>query len=371
MLSKLFGSPKNFPFNQANEHFRNLQFYEIGSAQYINAILEIIRLCQTAIQNNKHDGDAHVLLANAYLLATCRCTYGKGYPFFLARAAAVIQATRSGIMYIKNREIADKIYKGIVEQLSTQMPDWVEGVQRLPKDMTQLQQRYYNVAINSSSLDEIKTALTTDNAGAYVLRSWSYRDQGNMDESIRQLQLGLLEYPDNPSLHVLLGSLYGELERWNEALQEYQTVARLDPSDADLHIPLATALFNTNNLNKAISEFQIGLSITPNDSDARFLYARSFFKLGRFPDALREYKTIAQTDPRPAVDIMIHYALGEAYSELGQLDEAIREFQASLSIEANVGDTHFRLGKCYDQQGHKDMAISEFKIAAELGYQGE
>jgi len=162
MLSKLFGSPKKFPFNQANEHFRNLRLYESGSPQYINAILEIIRLCQMAILSNKHDGDAHVLLANAYLLATCRCTYGKGYPYFLARAAAVIQATRAGSMYIKNREIADKIYRGIVEQLSTQMPDWVEGVQRLPKDMNQLQQGYYDAAISSSSLDEIKTVLTSE-----------------------------------------------------------------------------------------------------------------------------------------------------------------------------------------------------------------
>jgi tetratricopeptide (TPR) repeat protein len=377
MLRKLFGSPKNFPFNQANEHFRNLRFYESGSPQYINAILEIIRLCQMAIQSNKHDGDAHVLLANAYLLATCRCTYRKGYPYFLARAAAVIQATRAGSMYIKNREISDKIYRGIVEQLSTQMPDWVEGVQRLPKDMNQLQQGYYDAAISSSSLDEMTTALTNDNASAYALRMWSYREQGNLDEAIRQLQLGLIENPDNPVLHTLLGSLYGELERWDEALQEYQTVARLDPNDADIHIPLATALFNTNHLDKAISEFQIGLSINPNESDARlesdarFLFARSYYKQGRLQEALREYKIIAQTDPKQAVAHMIHFFIGESYSELGQLDEAIREFQASLSIEANEGVTHFRLGKCYEQQGHKDKAIREFKIAAELGYQDE
>ena len=62
-------------------------------------------------------------------------------------------------MPIRNREIADKIYKGIVEQLSTQMPDWVKNVQKLPKDMSQLQKQYYKDALNSSSLEEIKNML--------------------------------------------------------------------------------------------------------------------------------------------------------------------------------------------------------------------
>ena len=162
MLNKLFGSIKNHPFNQALEHFQNLRFYEMGSPQYVNTILEIVRLCRMAIQIDRHDGDAHVLLANVYLLATLWCTLNKGHPYFLARAAATIQATRTGRMFIKNREIADKVYGGIVKELSTQMPDWVEGVEQLPGDMSQLQREYYDSAISSLSLDEIKIMLTRE-----------------------------------------------------------------------------------------------------------------------------------------------------------------------------------------------------------------
>lgn len=162
MFSKLFGSPKNHPYNQATGHFRNLRNYPSGSAEYLNAILEIIRLCQIAIQINKFDGDAHVLLANAYLLAALNSIFGKGYPFFLARAAAVIQATKSGSMYLKNRENRDKIYEGIVNQLSTEMPNWLEGVQHLPVDMNQLQKGYYGQAINPTGLDEIKNLLASE-----------------------------------------------------------------------------------------------------------------------------------------------------------------------------------------------------------------
>jgi len=162
MLNKLFGSMKNDRFNQAKEQFQNLRNYESGSSEYVSTILEVIRLCQMAIQGNKNDGDAHVLLANTYLLAALSCTFGKGYPYFLAKAAAVIQVFRTGSMYIKNRDNAEKVYGGIVEQLTTQMPDWVEGVQRLSKDMNELHQVYYSNAINPSSLIEIKTMLTSE-----------------------------------------------------------------------------------------------------------------------------------------------------------------------------------------------------------------
>lgn len=162
MLNKLFGSSKNHPFNQATEHYRSLRHYDNGSPQYINTILEIIRLCRIAIQSNKSDGDAHVLLANAYFLAALSCAFQKGYPYFLARSAAAIQATRRGTMYIKDRQIAEKMYNGVVEQLSTQIPDWVENMERLPKDMNQLQQLYYDAAVDSSSLDEMKTLLTSE-----------------------------------------------------------------------------------------------------------------------------------------------------------------------------------------------------------------
>ena len=162
MLKKLFSPLKNDPFNQANEHFHRLRYFESGSPQFENAIFEIIRLCQLAIQKDTHNGDAHVLLANAYLLAALNCAFSKGYPFFLARAAAVIQATRRERMYIKNKGIADKIYRGIYEQLSEQTPDWVEGVNRLTNDMNTLHVGFYANAINPSNFDQVKSMLTSE-----------------------------------------------------------------------------------------------------------------------------------------------------------------------------------------------------------------
>ena len=159
MFNNLSDSSENSPFNQATELFYTLRNYPSGSVMYVNTILEIIELCQRAIQEVSFDGVAHVLLATAYLLVALNGVFTKSYPFFLAKAASVIEATKTGNMPIRNREIADKIYRGIVEQLSTQMPDWVKNVQQLPKDMSRLHKKYYKDALNPSTLEEIKSML--------------------------------------------------------------------------------------------------------------------------------------------------------------------------------------------------------------------
>ena len=153
MLNKFFGSAKNQPFNQALAHFRNINSYERGSPELASALFEIIRLCQIAIdESNKRDGDAHVLLANAYALAATG--FPESYSYFLPRALATIQATRAGSMYIKNRETADKVYTDIVKLLTE-----VGGIPPMTKDMLQ---GCYELAINQfiGNHLEIKNKLT-------------------------------------------------------------------------------------------------------------------------------------------------------------------------------------------------------------------
>jgi hypothetical protein len=60
---------QNHPFNRAAKRFRQLRYLEQSGWEYWRTIIEIIKLCWEAIGLNKYDGDAHVMLANAYLLA--------------------------------------------------------------------------------------------------------------------------------------------------------------------------------------------------------------------------------------------------------------------------------------------------------------
>jgi hypothetical protein len=67
MFKYLFNSKKH-PFNQASNLYDQLRNLDTSGDEYDRVVGEIIKLCCNAISLNQNDGDAHVLLANAYLL---------------------------------------------------------------------------------------------------------------------------------------------------------------------------------------------------------------------------------------------------------------------------------------------------------------
>ncbi len=69
MLRTLFGNPKKHPYNQASRLFSTLQNLSPQDPAYLLTLGQITTLSQEAIELNQYDADAHVLLANVYLLA--------------------------------------------------------------------------------------------------------------------------------------------------------------------------------------------------------------------------------------------------------------------------------------------------------------
>lgn len=379
MFKKLF-SPQNHPFNRAAKMFGQLRYLDQSNREYWQTLIEIIKLCWEAIKLNKYDGDAHVMLANVYLLAGFRAFQEfkpEGYIHNMSRCAAVIYEWKTNrSMYSKEKEQGEKIYREVTKLLEEPMPDWMNI--NLTTDIRKLHKNFYLKAIGldeSNVTDDThqKKVKMNDKEADYTrsfLQAASYINQGNFYEAIPVLKAGLKTNPDNPVLHSLLGSCYGGLNRWSEAAEEYRTVLQLDPEGhAEVHVPLATAYFNLEQLDKAITEFKIGLTEDPSDTKALFLLARSYHKQGDLRSALSAYEIILESDPSQKA--LIHSCIGALYFEQDKLDKAIQEFKSSITVEPNEGETHFLLGKCYEAQGKKNMANQEYKIAAKLGYSGE
>jgi Tfp pilus assembly protein PilF len=377
MFKNLFNI-QNHPFNRAAKIFGQLRYLDQDSQEYWQSIVQIIELCWEAISQNKHDGDAHVMLANVYLLAAFGAFQRfkpEGYDHNLSRCAAVIYEWKTNqSMYSKEKEQGEKIYREITKLLKEPMPDWMNI--NLTTDIRKAHKNFYLKAIGvdkSNSDTHQEESKTNDKEAEYArsfLQAASYINQGDFNKAIPVLKAGLKTNPDNPVLHTLLGSCYGGVNRWSEAVEEYQTVLQLDPErHADVHVPLGTAYFNLDQLDKAITEFKIGLSEDPSNTQTRFLLARSYHKQGNLRSALSEYEIILKSDPSQKA--LIHFGIGSLYFEQDKLDKAIQEFKSSISAEPNEGETHFLLGKCYEAQGEKNMANHEYKIAAKLGYSGE
>ncbi len=93
------------------------------------------------------------------------------------------------------------------------------------------------------------------------------------------------------------------------------------------------------------------------------LYARGYLALksGQGADAIADFKEALRH--RPATwDIDAHEdCLADAYLELGQLDEAIAEYERVLRLNPNYPLAQYHLGQAHDQKGQGDRARSEYE----------
>ena len=148
MLKYLFNI-KNHPYNRAAKKFRQLRYLDQGNQECQLAIAEINKLCREALILNKYDGDAHVLLANVYLLAAFSDLQefnSEGYVHNMSHCAAVIYEWKIyPRMYSKEKENGEKIYQRVINALEEPLPDWMN--MGLPNDISKLHKDYYAKAI--------------------------------------------------------------------------------------------------------------------------------------------------------------------------------------------------------------------------------
>ena len=134
------------PYNKAVNYFMKLRWSTPGTLMYKENLYNVIWFSKEALRKNERDGDAHVLLANAYYLAslmdrTSSDNYVRYFPF----AVAVIYEWKSKPMYTKAKENGEKVYCGILEEMkryNSEHPEIPEG-----SLLAKLHQLYYQQAL--------------------------------------------------------------------------------------------------------------------------------------------------------------------------------------------------------------------------------
>jgi len=184
----------------------------------------------------------------------------------------------------------------------------------------------------------LRTALQIDpevaSAHAY-LADLLARQPDRLAEAVHHYEIALEIEPDKAGVHFNFANALARIPgRMPAAVAQYEAALALEPDSAEIHGNLAAALMQMPGREaEGLAHYQTALDLDPNLPWLHQNIALMFAALpGRGAEALRHGREAVRLAPRnPAT----HHTLALVHAQLGDLNNAQREWEAALALDPN------------------------------------
>jgi Flp pilus assembly protein TadD len=187
---------------------------------------------------------------------------------------------------------------------------------------------------HSQALLEYESASATFPRARYYLGS-ELLDAGRAREAADQLREFLELEPELleavPAQHKLAEALV-VLHEYAEALSHYEAYLAVRPDDVEAVTAYGIALSDSDHDRDAIAAFRRAAALAPRDARIRANLARALFLVEELQAAETEARASLALDGR---DRQTHDLLGRMLAHEGRLEDAVREFDEALAIDAS------------------------------------
>jgi tetratricopeptide (TPR) repeat protein len=139
--------------------------------------------------------------------------------------------------------------------------------------------------------------------------------------------------PNSWRVHQALAQSFVEADRLEDAVKECQVALSVRPNEPGLHEELADIYWKQNQLEKAESAFQDELKIDGESLSSMYKLAVVSLERSKPEITVSLLTAVLRRAPTYAD---AHYQMGRAAAQLGQVDEAIKNFNAAV---ADAGQT--------------------------------
>ncbi len=165
----------------------------------------------------------------------------------------------------------------------------------------------------------------------------------------------------NPDLYQALTNLAYLLQQFgdpNEAIKLYQQSFTLNPNEPGIYLQYATLLNEIGRRSEALSAVHQALTLNPDLSDAKVLLCYIENPKEENNDAIHCYESlITQGVETP----FLCSNLGEYYSDLGHIQEAIYWNRRAIQLDPNFVNAHFSLASDLLMLGNFSEGLEEYE----------
>ena len=181
-----------------------------------------------------------------------------------------------------------------------------------------------------------------------------YAADSNWEGLITYYQAKVETTPNDPELIGLLASAYVENQQPDEGIVEYRKGLALAPTNTGLRLNLIAALRNAEKFGDAAAEYEALSEQQPDDFGIYRELGKLYLQLDDEAKARATYRKMANHDPE---DAGTHLILAEIYAGNEWIDDAITEYEKTISLSPDNLDYIEFFGEFYLRQGDREKTL--------------
>ncbi len=190
------------------------------------------------------------------------------------------------------------------------------------------------------------------------------QDQGRADEAIAAYRQALERDPNFANANYSLGNALRAKHELEQAAECFQRAVDADATHANACAALGQTLLSLRRSAEAVPVLQKAVSLLPEDAELHCGLADALQSLGQLREASAEYRKAFQLDPQLG---RAWYAFGCLESSRDEYANAVFAFRKALEIQPQWPQALHNLGEALFGLGQVDEALQQFERAAASG----
>ena len=176
--------------------------------------------------------------------------------------------------------------------------------------------------------------LAPENTAAMLGLARTCKEKELLDEARATVDRVLALDPKKAEAHTLSGDIYTQLSDYDKAEQAYRQGLALDEEALAAHLGLGQLHLELGKIDEAQASFERAMAISPEEISP-YVFMAQAKKMKKGDATLTRLEAEAQDieTMRPTRAMSLHFALGKAYDDLKQYDQAFPHFAAGCKIK--------------------------------------
>jgi tetratricopeptide (TPR) repeat protein len=264
-------------------------------------------------------------------------------------------------LYVQSGRLQDAISQA--EDVLKQNPENLDARRMLGRIYLRAISNPRETSINEDMLrkaiDEYKQITEKDpkDAESWVILGRLYRVSNDSAESEKAYNAALKSDPDSEDALTGLATMYADMGDNDRAIEKLKAAAEKAPNERTLEA-LAEAYERVRDYKSAVEVLKRALAISPDSDRLELSLANNLMQSGQLDEALKIYQALADDDPH---DADLRLRLAEIYRSQHDLVKARDQLEQAKKIDPGDMGVSYEEANLLEAEGKSDAAIAKLK----------